>query len=160
MKKKLLGAFAGLVLAFTSFTACAGPERMRYSDLMDGFHNAAWLMACEAKKVDCTLLEQPVVAYSIMPKNTLGLYPRIGGWIVLVNIDLVADPASVPVMIHEMIHFLQHEEGFSGNRCEREQQAFELTLEIAQKYHLDTSSGGVVPWYMVARQYGCWLYAS
>lgn len=128
-------------------------------DILLGHQNAAWQMACEAKQIDCTLVELPRVAFTLMPPGALGMYPN-GGGTVFVNIRYLYYSESVSVMLHEMVHYLQQVQivnvpGFHMTWCEREAEAFTLTLAMSNKYHLDTDAGGTVPWSRIALQYGC-----
>jgi hypothetical protein len=156
--KKLRRLWYGLpAAAMMAIPSCAAisAERMRAEDRVEGFEMAAWNFACEATRADCTRLKRPVVGYSFLPNGILGLYPHLGGWIVIVNIKLADNPLSVPVITHEMIHYIQHYTDFQGSSCARERQAFDLVVEMNKKYLLDPFGMIVVPWREIAHQYRC-----
>lgn len=155
--KRLL---AFLVLILASLNAGSSPLAMNPMDRMIGFHNAAWQMACEAKKFDCTLIDPPHVAYTILPRGILGQY-HDGTDVVLINMKLILNPASVAVAIHEMVHYLQNASGeldrtspsYKGV-CAVEHEAFDLTFAMNQKYHL-VAGDFVQPWSQTFYLYGC-----
>lgn len=156
MKSKILGTVAALFLMVSSCSCVA--DGMTNNALLKGQIAAAWQMACEAKKVDCTLIEEPIVGFTTLGVNTLGMYPGVGP-IVLVNIDLEFKPSSVPVIVHEMTHYIQQLQieylGVHMSRCERERESYTITREMAIKYKLDVSAGGTEPWEKMFWIAGC-----
>lgn len=154
MRRKLLGFVCGIFLSLQPL-AQAEPDRVTDEDLAIGYARVAWLMACEAKRVDCSGLDA-IASYAPMPSGLLGLYPRVGP-LVLVNMKLYAKPESAVVATHEFIHRIQSAEGWLGDSCAREREAFELTYAMNEKYKVVGPEGAikVVRWADAARMYRC-----
>ena len=135
-------------LLLMTFSVACSAEPMSNGDLIQGQIAAAWRMACEAKKVDCTMIEEPITAFALFSVQTGGMY--LGGQIVLINAEMQGKATSVPVLVHEMTHYLQAVEmsnlGVEMTRCERERESYTITREIAMKYKLDISAGYTAPW--------------
>lgn len=146
---------AGLLMMMAS---CSCHAEMSKNSQLLGQERAAWQMACEAKKVDCTRIEAPILAFTVLGPDTLGMYPGVGP-IVLVNSDYLLKLSSVPVIVHEMTHYIQQVEienlGVHMTRCQREKESYTITREIALKYGLDTSAGGTEPWERMYWIAGC-----
>lgn len=156
IRRAFYGFLTGILMALPSCAAFGVPP-ITDAQLALGYERLAWLMACEAKKFDCSRLRNIIVAYTDMPPGILGLYPR-GGPIVLVRMDMYARPESAAVAAHELIHLLQVAGGENPNdSCAREREAFELTYELNKKYRLvpEGSPLKVVRWSEAAPIYGC-----
>lgn len=126
---------------------------------IEGYQRAAWYMACEVKRFDCTLLRPPMIVYAIIPSGTLGLYPH-NSPVVIITSRLMYSTEQTAVLVHEMIHYIQGAQGhhnyFSGAyrpSCAREQEAFDLTLKIMTQYRL--KSRLAASWEEMRLQYGC-----
>lgn len=124
---------------------------------------SAWVMACGAKKLDCNMFAMPHVGYSLLPQR-LGQY-RPGELTVTVELRLLAQPASLVVMMHEMIHYLQYVTGQTRadsknylSPCAREQEAYDLVMKTNVARKLAKGDARILTWERAAKMYyGCAL---
>ena len=119
---------------------------------------AAWTLACAFKAYDCSRILPPQVWYMNIP-GTHGRYYR-GAPGIEINIRLIGQSFAGFVMIHEMVHYIQHAQimdspqshGYQSH-CARESEAFNITLAVA--YSLDYSDARLAAWPEMAGAYGC-----
>jgi hypothetical protein len=128
---------------------------------LEKMHDFAWFAACDAKQIDCTGLDRPRVGYVVI-EDALGQY-YYGAHIVEVDIRMLGQQASILVVVHEMLHYLQWGMGQTtfGSRgyltpCEREKEAFTLTYQVSAEYSIAVADKRITPWSAIVHRYeGC-----
>jgi hypothetical protein len=103
----------------------------------------AWKLACEAVAEDCSKLTAPNVVYTVLSSHLYGMYVKDADQ-VIINIRLIGQTFSMSVMTHEMIHYIQGRRAVIGSPCAREEEAFEATRKIYDKYGM--SDPRMRPW--------------
>jgi hypothetical protein len=143
--KKLLAA----LMAMFSL-ACSAKEPMLVD--INKAEADAWALTCLFSAYDCSQVKPPKVLYEPMSAYREG-YHDYGSPYVYVNVNLLGTLHSKAVMVHEMIHYLQHKQKAPKNRCLREAEAFNLTYTITRFFgYNDVDSPA---WPTMMGQYGC-----
>ena len=145
---------SALVLLAASAAANAEPLFVKDISKME---RTAWRIACDFKGYDCSNIPVPQVWYMEM-EGTHGRYWR-GAPGIEVNTKLIGQVFSGLVMVHEMVHYIQDYQirqslnhGFNSH-CDREREAFNITLAVA--FSLNIKDSRLVSWPEIARAYSC-----
>ena len=169
--KKLLFA---LVFLFTFSLPAAGipprivvdsPQDQKFYAALRTVHSVAWRMACEIKRIDCSVHVPPFIGYTLL-SGRFGQYMP-GERVVLVDFSLLGEPFSLTVMVHETIHYLQWAGGERNpevpakflTHCASEEEAFRLTWEANRRWNMvDATKEPRLRTWEAARPYyvGCW----
>lgn len=126
---------------------------------LHGLHVMAWNTACELKKQQklCAQWVMPKVAYGLL-FGDYGAY-RHGSDIALVDLRLIGQEFGHVVLIHEMIHYIQHLENplvvnlLAANACAEEEEAFTLVYEYVQKSEIAKGDPRVETWSQALPKY-------
>lgn len=154
IKELLLGAMLALSPAANA-SGITGPSSVTADQAQElqliAYH--AWREACEAKDMVafCNTVRQPLIGYALMP-GKFGMYP-IGSGVLFINLEIIGQPFSFVVMVHEMVHVLQDHDNKERTECEDEAEAFRLAFNASLIYEIEDKR--IYTWTEAKGMYGC-----
>lgn len=164
LRLALLGLVAVLGLSCTAQAQTALPGEWTYSEktiatMMD-IQWSTWADACVAMKMKCRDIIPPRVAYGVL-QGQYGAFD-LGSRTVLLDIRIFAQEVSVPIMFHEMVHYLQEKRNplrtgsysYEEN-CAAEKEAHTLSYAYSQKAGFAKGDARIKTWAQAAAWYGC-----
>jgi len=156
MKFLKLFAVATLLLA-APYAALSAPAPKYVADISK-MERAAWNIACAFKAYDCSRLRAPQVWY-IALRGGHGRY-YFGAPGIEVNMELIGQPFSGLVMVHEMVHYIQYAQRQASkyptvydNHCVRESEAFNIMAAVA--HAMNIRDPRLAYWPEMAAAYQC-----
>lgn len=161
----IAGSAIGVLLAVGAGAQSALPGKHTFSEstvaTLMGVHLDAWWTACKLMKTVCRDIVPPRVAYTLLPRQ-YGAFD-IGSRTVLVDIRVFAQEVSYPIIVHEMIHYLQDKRAplrtslTTAQMCKDEEEAHTLVLRYTQTSNVAKGDPRVKAWADAAAFYGCAL---
>lgn len=132
MMKFFAALLLSLALVFPAGAQLPGPHSLteQGTGALISIEIEAWILACRAKKMDCTNILRPIVGYGILP-GPYGMYLP-GEMVISIDMRLLFQSFSRIVIFHEMVHYLQWVAGETEtmNKCAREKEAFDLAWQM------------------------------
>lgn len=120
----------------------------------------AWNGACVLSNTDCAAIPPPRVGYALLDQR-FGIH-EIGTRTVLIDLRLLGQVVAIPVMVHEMTHYLQSRRSpkraipiSAHEACMDEKEAHELTTEFVKRTGISEDDERVRPWEKAAFGYRC-----
>lgn len=122
-------------------------------------HFAAWTNACELTKADCNKYTPPRVTYAILPA-AFGAF-RSGTDVVFIDLRLLGQQAAIPVMVHEMVHYIQDRREplkrpmTNARKCRDEKEAHDLAIAFVALTGIAANDPRIRSWDNAKYGYGC-----